>query len=60
MLWRSASGFCSTCEVRGCGVARGVVSRAHCADDACDKQEGSLSHVPNARTLPDEIRHGSR
>lgn len=53
------SGYCSVCEIRACGVPRGVVNCAHCADHVCDELEGFFSRVPNARTTLDEIRHSS-
>jgi hypothetical protein len=49
-------GHCAECEIRACGVARGVVNCAHCADYGCEKIEGFFSLVPHARTLLDEIR----
>ena len=47
---------CSECEIRACGVARGVVNCAHCGDYACDKLEEFFGFVPPARTVLDEIR----
>jgi len=52
---------CGECKIRACGVERGVVNCAHCADyvraDAvCEKIEGFFGFVPDARTVLDEIR----
>ena len=49
-------GHCAECEIRACGVARGVANCAHCADYACDKLEGFFGFVPDARRVLDEIR----
>ncbi|MBE9508925.1 MAG: DUF3795 domain-containing protein [Chloroflexi bacterium] len=49
-------GHCAECEIRACGVARGVVNCAHCAEYACDKLEGFFGSVPAARVVLDEIR----
>ena len=47
---------CFECEVRACGLARGVINCAHCADYACDKLDGFFGFVPDARVTLDEIR----
>jgi hypothetical protein len=51
------SGYCSTCEIRACGVEQGVVNCAHCAAYTCEKLEGFFSHAPGAREVLDGIRH---
>ena len=48
---------CSECEVRACGVARGVVNCAHCSDYACEKLESFFGFVPDAQAVLDEVRH---
>jgi hypothetical protein len=48
---------CAECEIRACGVARGVANCAHCADYACEKLEKFFGFVPGARGVLDEIRH---
>jgi hypothetical protein len=48
---------CADCKIRACGVARGVVNCAHCADYACEKLEGFFGFVPDARAVLDEVRH---
>ena len=52
------SEYCSVCEIRGCGVGRGVSNCAYCADYGCEKLEGFFAHAPGARAVLDEIRHG--
>ena len=47
---------CSECEIRACGIARGVANCAHCPDYACEKVEEFFGFVPSARTVLDEIR----
>jgi hypothetical protein len=49
---------CSDCEMRACAMGRGVVNCAYCADYACDKLEGFLGFVPEARATLDGIRAG--
>jgi hypothetical protein len=52
------SGYCSTCEIRACGVKSGVVNCAHCSDYVCEKLEGFFAHASEARKILDDIRHG--
>jgi hypothetical protein len=49
-------GYCPMCEIRACGVGRGVVNCAHCSDYGCAKLEGFLVNVPAARATLEEIR----
>ena len=49
-------GHCLECQIRQCGLARGVANCAYCPDYACDKVEGLLKYVPAARATLDEIR----
>jgi hypothetical protein len=49
-------GYCATCEIRACGMARGMVNCAHCADYACDKIESFFAQATEARPVLDEIR----
>jgi len=49
---------CFECEVRACGIERGVVNCAHCADYACEKLEGFFGFAPDARAVLDEVRQG--
>ena len=50
------SGHCFECEIRACGVERGVVNCAYCADYACDKLETFFGFAPDARATLEEIR----
>jgi hypothetical protein len=52
------SGYCATCEIRACGVERGIANCAHCPDYACAKLEGFFAHAPEARETLDQIRIG--
>jgi hypothetical protein len=49
-------GHCAECDIRACGVARGVVNCGHCADYVCEKLERFFGFVPDARTVLDEVR----
>lgn len=49
-------GYCTTCEVRACGVSRGLDNCAACPDYACEKLEGYFKMVPQARTVLDGLR----
>jgi len=50
-------GYCNLCEIRACGVARGVVNCAYCADYGCEKLEGFLVNAPAARATLVGIRN---
>lgn len=52
------SGYCNVCEIRSCGVERGVANCAHCADYVCEKLEAWFGNVAQARVTLDEIRRG--
>ena len=47
---------CAECEIRACGVARGVANCAHCADYTCEKLGEFFGIVPGARGVLDDIR----
>ncbi len=47
---------CGTCEIRACGLERGVVNCAHCADYACEKLEVFFGEAAVAHPVLDEIR----
>lgn len=49
-------GYCFECKIRACGVERGIVNCAHCAEYACEKLEGFFSQAAKARTVLDEVR----
>jgi hypothetical protein len=46
------------CDMRACGMERGVANCAHCPDYACEKVERFFGFVPDARTRLDGIRAG--
>jgi hypothetical protein len=52
---------CAECEIRACGVARGVANCGVCdeyarEDATCEKIEGFFEFVPDARAVLDEFR----
>jgi len=47
---------CRVCEIRACGMERAVVNCAHCDDYGCEKLEGFLVYVPDARNVLEGIR----
>ncbi|GAB4533122.1 MAG: hypothetical protein Kow0063_14610 [Anaerolineae bacterium] len=47
---------CAECDIRACGLERGVANCGHCTDYACEKIERFFGFVPDARTVLDEIR----
>jgi len=48
---------CADCEIRACGLGRGVANCAHCADyTACTRIAGFFQMVPTARATLDSIR----
>ena len=49
---------CNQCEIRKCGMGKGVENCAHCADYACDRLSGFLSSVPMARETLEGERKG--
>jgi hypothetical protein len=52
------SGYCRVCEIRLCGVERGVTNCAHCGDYACAKLEAWFGNVPQSRVVLDGIKRG--
>ena len=50
-------GHCLDCEIRACGLERGVANCAHCADyESCANLPKSLEFVQDARATLDGIR----
>lgn len=47
---------CTVCEIRECGVGKGVVNCAHCEEYVCAKLEQFFEKVPECRTQLDGIR----
>ena len=50
------SSFCEMCEVRMCGVEKGLSSCAFCDEYACEKLEKILSAEPECRKRLDEMK----
>ncbi len=49
---------CFECEIRACGIERGVANCAHCDEYICDKLEAFFGLAPDARATLDSIRAG--
>jgi hypothetical protein len=54
-------GYCATCEIRACALARGLggpppLNCAYCDDYACETLARFLAHEPEARTVLEVIR----
>ena len=50
-------GHCLECNIRACGVERGVPNCAHCSEfDSCAKLASFLEMVPFVRPTLDDIR----
>lgn len=49
---------CNVCEMRKCGLEKGVTNCAHCSDYACENLSKFLDMVPDAKTRLDRIREG--
>lgn len=47
---------CSECEIRACGIVRGVTNCAYCDDYGCEKLTGFFSFAPAAKAKLEEIR----
>ena len=47
---------CADCDIRSCGVARGVANCAHCPDFACERLERFFGIAPDVRVVLDQIR----
>ena len=50
--------YAAVCEIRRCAQEKGVENCAHCDDYACEKLEGFLAEVDEARATLEEIRAG--
>jgi hypothetical protein len=49
--------FCKDCEMRACGLERGVATCAHCEDYGCNKMEGFFEKAGDQlRDQLEEIR----
>jgi hypothetical protein len=51
-------GYCLECQVRACGIERGVINCAYCDEYACDELGAFLGGAPGARATLDGIRAG--
>lgn len=50
-------GHCAECKIRTCGVGRGLVNCAYCADfEPCQKLAGFFQFAPQARAALEAIR----
>lgn len=49
---------CQVCEIRKCGIDKGVVTCAHCDEYACEKLENFFNLVPECKELLEGIRGG--
>jgi len=49
---------CTVCEIRKCGMDKGVPDCGHCAEYACEKLTAFFEHAPAAKAALDEIRSG--
>ena len=49
---------CFECNIRACGMERGVENCAHCDDYACEKLEGFFRFAPQAKVSLEGIRQG--
>ncbi|MDH4207759.1 MAG: DUF3795 domain-containing protein [Anaerolineae bacterium] len=49
---------CAVCDIRACGVARGVKNCAHCEDYGCEKLTRFFGLVPAAKAKLDGLRSG--
>ncbi|MBA3045491.1 MAG: DUF3795 domain-containing protein [Candidatus Thermoplasmatota archaeon] len=45
---------CTECEMRICGIAKGVKNCGRCGDYPCAKIEAFLKYVPDAKAVLDE------
>ncbi len=52
-------GYCLKCEIRACGVERGVENCGACADyETCARIAGFIQMVPAVKTTLDSVRAG--
>ena len=47
--------YCNVCEIRACGLERGVENCSYCDDYVCGVLDRFLQKVPKARQTLDEI-----
>ena len=51
-------GYCRTCAVRACAIARGLENCAHCVDYGCEKLVVCFEHSAETKVVLDRIRQG--
>jgi len=49
-------GYCRTCAVRECAIARGLENCAHCDDYGCEKLVVCFEHSAETKVVLDRIR----
>jgi aminoglycoside phosphotransferase (APT) family kinase protein len=49
-------GYCRTCAVRACAIARGLENCAHCADYGCEKLVVCFEHSAETKVVLDRVR----
>ncbi len=47
---------CAECEIRACGIVRGLANCAYCDDYACEKLTSFFQFVPEAKQKLEEVR----
>ena len=50
------SGYCQVCQVRTCGISRGVAQCGACPDYACETLEGFFKSAPEVRENLEGLR----
>ena len=53
-------GFCHTCAIRQCGIARGVENCAHCSDQPCEELLKFHAYSPEAKACFDGLKRRPR
>jgi hypothetical protein len=48
--------YCNVCEIRKCGIEKGVTNCAYCVDYKCDKLAKFHNNAPKAKSKLEEIR----
>ena len=48
--------YCDVCEIRECGMEKGVKNCAYCIDYSCEKLAKFLEQAPEAKKTLEEIR----
>ncbi len=47
---------CNTCEIRRCGIKKGMENCAHCDEYICEKLEPMLGMLPHAKKSLEKIK----